>query len=126
MLEWVMAVGPSLLLRLLERKERFQTVKDFTEWIYRLCEEGEPRRLHSAYHILLHYHGIAQWIRMEHHDRWHGRGDDFGLKNPGGLDLTKWAKAFPDEETWAASMLQLGWIGPEQSVRKLLRVPREA
>jgi len=125
-LEEVMASGPSFLLQLLERKKSFRTVTDLMGWIYRLYKGKEPPRQDKYYHILLHVYRVDYWTHGEHLRRWRGRDDDLGIKNSGDLDLTKWAKAIPDEETWAALMLQLGWIGPEQSVRKLLRLPSQA
>jgi hypothetical protein len=122
----VLALGPSLLLLLLERKRRFSTAKDFMIWAYRLRRDPEPQDMNGRHHILLFLSDIFRWIQVEHRKRWRDRVDDFGIKNPGNLDLTQWAKAFPDEDTWADSMFQWRWIGPEQSVRKLLRLPSQA
>jgi hypothetical protein len=122
----VLALGPSLLLLLLERKRRFSTAKDFMIWVYRLRRDPEPRDMNRRHHILLCLSDTFRWMRVEHRKRWRDLVDDFGIKNPGDLDLTQWAKAFPDEDTWADSMFQWRWIGPEQSVRKLLRLPSQA
>jgi F-box-like len=126
--EEVLTSGPSFLLQLLERKQRFPTVKDFTEWIYRLCKNREWRQYMYSYHnvVVNQFNGLALWIERRHFARWRGQTDDLGLKHCWKLDLSQWAAAFPDEETWAAAMLQLGWNGPEKSVRKLLRLPSQA
>ena len=124
--ERVLKVGPSLLLELFEMKPKFANYNEFWRWLVDpwLGKRNLPDPGVGTLGLFLE--DVSYEVELEHDTRWLGQHNTFGIKHCGDLDLTKWSKAVPDEKTWAGLMYERGWVGPERSVRKLLRLPSPA
>lgn len=121
--EAILRLGPSLLLRLLEMEPKFPTRREFLRWLWELYRNGRPLQNCVRTRMTFMLEDLTCRVDVQHAARWLGEHNVFGIKYAGDLDLIKWSKAVPEEQAWVSLMHERGWIGPETSVRKLLRLP---
>lgn len=107
--------GPVFLLQLLETKPKFATWTDFHRCLcsLRARRETYPAHLRGMHGVWME-NEIMERIRLSHDIRWRGKFDEFGIKDLGRIDFTKWIKAVPNDKRWCHLMQKFGWIEPKR------------